>query len=178
MLGDMTRSTTTQTPRQHVTSEQRNRAEKWLQEAYADGRIGEDEFDRRIDQVISAATRRDLDEAFVGLGQATVPPIAFGADGADGSDEGPTRTKVRADTGRRVAALAHLSPLFSWLLGPLLVFALTEPGSYPRREAAKAFNFQLTSTVAGLGATVLAAFSRIWTRERLRLDRRNVWRRP
>ena len=58
-----------------------------------------------------------------------------------------------------MAALAHLSPLFSWLLGPLLVFALTEPGSYPRREAAKAFNFQLTSTIAGLGATVLAAFS-------------------
>ena len=37
-----------------VTPEQRDRAETWLQEAYADGRISESEFDRRIGQVISA----------------------------------------------------------------------------------------------------------------------------
>ena len=29
--------------------------------------------------------------------------------------------------------VAHFSPFVFWLLGPLLVFALTPPGSYPRR---------------------------------------------
>ncbi len=30
-----------------VTEEQRDRAEHWLQEAYADGRVTSEEFDRR-----------------------------------------------------------------------------------------------------------------------------------
>ena len=35
-----------------------------------------------------------------------------------------------------------------WLFGPGLVYALSSPGTYARREAAKAFNFQLISTIA------------------------------
>ena len=66
------------------------------------------------------------------------------------------RPETRIQAGRGVAAVAHFSPFVLWLLGPLLVFALTSPGSYPRREAAKAFNFQLISTVAGIG-TIIAA---------------------
>ena len=61
-----------------VTPEQRDRAENWLQEAYADGRISEYEFDRRIGQVISAGTRRELNEAFFGLVQVTAPSQALG----------------------------------------------------------------------------------------------------
>ena len=35
----------------YVTPDQRDRAESWLKEAYADGRITELEFDTRIGQV-------------------------------------------------------------------------------------------------------------------------------
>ncbi len=48
-----------------------------------------------------------------------------------------------------------------WLLGPVLVFALTQPGSYPRREAAKAFNFQLISAVAFIGTIIVAAITEL-----------------
>ena len=53
----------------HVTPEQRDRAESWLKDAYADGRISEPEFDRRIGQILTAVTRKELNEAFYGLVQ-------------------------------------------------------------------------------------------------------------
>lgn len=136
-----------------VTPEQRERAENWLQEAYADGRISESEFDARIGQVISASTRKELNEAFFGLVQVAAPSQALGVHPAY---QPLLRPETRIQAGRGVAAVAHFSPFVLWLLGPLLVFALTSPGSYPRREAAKAFNFQLISTVAGIG-TIIAA---------------------
>jgi hypothetical protein len=140
--------------RQPVTEEQRTRAENWLQEAYADGRISESEFDRRIGQVITADNRRDLNEAFFGLVQ--VPPSSQ-ALGVHPAYRPLIRPETRTQAGRGAAAIAHFSAFFFWVLGPLLVFALSTPGSYPRREAAKAFNFQLVSGVAGLGTTVLFA---------------------
>ena len=62
----------------HVTPEQRDRAESWLKEAYADGRISELEFDQRIGQVLSAVSRKDLNEAFYGLVQVPTPSRALG----------------------------------------------------------------------------------------------------
>ena len=61
----------------YVTPEQRDRAESWLKEAYADGRITELEFDTRIGQVITAETRKDLNEAFYGLVQVPTPSRAL-----------------------------------------------------------------------------------------------------
>ena len=62
-----------------VTPEQRDRAESWLKDAYADGRISESEFDRRIGQVLTADTRKELNEAFYGLVQIPTPSRALGA---------------------------------------------------------------------------------------------------
>ena len=47
-----------------------------------------------------------------------------------------------------MAAFAHFSAFLLWLFGPALVYALSTPGTYARREAAKAFNFQLIALVA------------------------------
>ena len=62
----------------HVTPEQRDRAESWLKDAYADGRISESEFDRRIGQVLTAVTRKELNEAFYGLVQVPTSSRALG----------------------------------------------------------------------------------------------------
>jgi uncharacterized Tic20 family protein len=129
----------------HVTPEQRDRAEAWLKEAYADGRVSEEDFDRRIGQVISAVTRKDLNQAFYGLVQVPVPSQALGVHPAY---QPMIRPETRQQAGRGAAALAHWSVFFFWILGPAVVFALSRPGSYPRREAAKAFNFQLISAIA------------------------------
>jgi uncharacterized membrane protein len=128
----------------YVTPEQRDRAESWLKEAYADGRISEAEFDSRIGQVISAETRKDLNEAFYGLVQI---PTSSRALGVHPAYQPLVHPQTREQAGRGVAGFAHFSVFFLWLLGPGLVFALSSPGTYARREAAKAFNFQLISFI-------------------------------
>ncbi len=129
----------------HVTPEQRDRAESWLKEAYADGRISELEFDQRIGQVLSAVSRKDLNEAFYGLVQVPTPSRALGVHPAY---QPLVRPETRQQAGRGVAGFAHFSFFLMWLFGPGLVYALSSPGTYARREAAKAFNFQLISTIA------------------------------
>jgi len=136
----------------HVTPEQRDRAEQWLQEAYADGRISEDEFDRRIGQVISATTRKDLNVAFYGLVHVPKPSTAMGLHPAY---QPMMRPETKQQTGRGAAALAHFSVFFLWIFGPGLVYALSPSGSYARREAAKAFNFQVVSAISLVTVAIL-----------------------
>lgn len=138
----------------HVTEQQRDRAEQWLQEAYADGRVSESEFDARIGQVISAVTRRDLNSAFYGLVQV---PMHSQALGKHPVYHPAIRPETRQQAGRGVAGFAHFSGFFFWLFGPGLVFVSSSPGSYSRREAAKAFNFQLVSTIAVVLMIILGA---------------------
>jgi uncharacterized Tic20 family protein len=128
----------------YVTAEQRDRAESWLKEAYADGRISEVEFDSRIGRVLSAETRRELNDAFYGLVQI---PSSSHALGLHPAYQPLVRPETIQQAGRGVAGLAHFSVFFLWLLGPGLIFSLSTPGSYVRREAAKAFNFQLISFI-------------------------------
>ena len=128
-----------------VTDEQRDRAEHWLQEAYADGRITSEEFDHRIGQVLSAATRKELNEAFYGLVQV---PSTSRAMGVHPAYQPLVGQQTRQQAGRGVAGVAHFSALLTSIFGPLLIFALSPQGSYPRKEAAKAFNFQLIAMIA------------------------------
>ena len=140
----------------YVTPEQRDRAESWLKEAYAEGRISEDEFDSRIGRVLSAETRKELNDAFYGLVQVPTPSRALGVHPAY---QPLVRPETREQAGRGVAGFAHFSVFFLWLLGPGLVFALSSPGTYSRREAAKAFNFQLISFIVLIVTGILAGIT-------------------
>ncbi|MFP5416203.1 MAG: DUF1707 and DUF4870 domain-containing protein, partial [Actinomycetes bacterium] len=123
-----------------VTEADRDRAEEALKDAYCTGRLDEVEFDRRLDLVLRARTRRDLNATFDGL-----PPA-------------PRRPSGTAQTaGSGIGAVAHLSALFTWILGPLLVYGASAPGSPGRREAAKAFNFQLIMAIVLVLTVLLGA---------------------
>lgn len=135
-----------------VTDEQRDRAEHWLQEAYADGRITAEEFDHRIGQVLAAGTRKDLNEAFFGLVQVPSTSRALGVHPAYQPVVGQ---QTRQQAGRGVAGIAHFSALLTSIFGPLFIFALSPQASYSRKEAAKAFNFQLVALVGWIGLLVL-----------------------
>lgn len=129
-----------------VTTEQRERAEQHLQQAYAEGRITEEEFDRRIGQVLGATTRKDLNEAFYGLVEvptAPRPSAPLQSYGYTGSSQYPVRQQ-----GTTGGALAHFSGLFLMPLGPGVAYAVSPAGSPARKESAKAFNFQLLSLIA------------------------------
>ena len=141
-----------------VTPEQRERAVSWLQQAYAEDRLGESELDRRLGQVLEATNRRELNQAFYGV---VAVPLAHQAVGLHPAYQPLVRPEVRQQAGRGAAGFAHLSVFLLWLLGPLLVFGLSAPGTYARREAAKAFNFQLLSFLLLIvGVIVQAVLSR------------------
>jgi uncharacterized Tic20 family protein len=60
-----------------------------------------------------------------------------------------------------VAAVAHFSVFFFWLFGPGLVYALSTPGTYARKEAAKSFNFQLISSIAFVLVAILGGVTNL-----------------
>lgn len=137
-----------------VTEPQRERSLDYLHQAYAESRITREDHERRVGIVLQARTRREMNRAFDGL--ARIPlvstPTPFPVSG------GPTAP------GRALAAVTHFSGLGTFVFGPVLAYAVAPRGSYLRREAAKAFNFQLLSLVAfmalsmtGVGHGVLAA---------------------
>lgn len=142
----------------NVTAEQRERAADYLQQAYAEDQIGEAEFDYRIGRALSATTRRELNDAFYGLVQV---PLTSQALGVHPGYQPLVAPQVRQQAGRGVAAFAHFSVFLFWILGPVLVFALSRPGSYARREAAKAFNFQLGSAIAFAAVGITGAITNL-----------------
>ena len=137
-----------------VTPEQRDRAVTWLQQAYAEDRIGESELDWRLGRVLEAANRRELNEAFYGIVSV---PFASQAVGLHPAYQPLVRPEVRQQAGRGAAGFAHFSVFLLWVVGPLLVFGLSQPGTYARREAAKAFNFQLLSFFLFIAGGITAA---------------------
>ena len=124
-----------------VTEQQRERAEDYIKAAYANGRLTAEEFDERIGMVISAHTRRDLNQAFAGLASipvrypTPVPLVALQNRPADASFLG---------------ALTHWSGLFTSFVGPLVVAMSSRPGSPLQRQAARAFNYQAVSVALGI----------------------------
>lgn len=140
-----------------VTEAQRDRAEQWLQQAYADGRISADEFDRRIGQVISSVSRRDLNLAFYGLVKVAPTSQALGVHPIYQPTH-PTVDRAGVGVSRGMAALAHFSALGSSFFGPLLFFLLSPEGGPTRREAAKAFNFQVLALLSLVATFVVGQF--------------------
>lgn len=121
-----------------VGDSERARAQAILQDAYAAGRLDHSEFDQRLGLVLTAQTRRDLNRSVSGLPAPLMTP----------SMVAPRHPQATA-----MGALAHFSGLLTWIFGPLFLYAAATPGTPARREAAKAFNFQL---VAGIACLVTA----------------------
>ncbi|SDT30090.1 DUF1707 and DUF4870 domain-containing protein [Microlunatus soli] len=142
-----------------VTTEQRDRAAEHLQTAYAEGRITEDEFERRIGQVLGAQNRKELNDAFYGLVEVppattSYSPATYGTAPYGGQSNYPARRQEGSTGG----ALAHFSGLFTgMIIGPGIGYAISKPGSQTRKEAAKAFNFQLISLIGLIVGGTLAA---------------------
>lgn len=140
-----------------VTSAERERAQGFLADAYADGRLTESEFDHRVEQVLTANTRRDLNAAFYGLVQVPSASSALGLHPA----YRPNLVNQGADgrTGRTAAAIAHFSVFFTWIFGPLFMYAISSKGSYARQQAAKAFNYQTIASIGFVGAGMLTGLT-------------------
>lgn len=119
-----------------VSDLERSRAEDLLKDAYCAGRLNEYELDERLGRALTARTRAELNVSVAGL-----PPRAVMRPVMAATPQSPHATVA--------GGVAHLSGLVTWVFGPLVVYALSTPGTPARREAAQAFNFQaLTAAVA------------------------------
>lgn len=127
-----------------VGDAEREQAASVVQEAYCDGRLDEMELDQRLGMVMIAQTRQDLSAALVGIPR-TAPTAS----------ERPVPALSRPGT-NALAGIAHLSGLFTWVMGPLLCYAVATPGTVGRKEAAKAFNYQAIAGILTAVAFVLA----------------------
>ncbi len=162
-------------PVDSVSKQDRDGAEQRLREAYRLGRMDAAEFEARMSRVITADR---LDE----LAAAVDGPLPSGSSGSasgygyrgyepSGAISGEVLPAGRGvDRSNVTAAVAHLSAFLFWLFGPLVVWAISPVGSYAKREAAKAFNWQLVASVVGLAASVVGSIlpgdgnpvARIW----------------
>lgn len=136
-----------------VTKSDRDAAEQRLREAHALGRIDADEFEARMARVITAERLDDLATATDGpLPAAAAQQYRSYREPEAATYAGTVMTAPRtsADQGTTMAVIAHLSPFLTWLIGPAVIWAISAKDSYAKREAAKAFNWQLIAFVVGL----------------------------
>ncbi len=117
-----------------VTQQEREAAIARLRTAYEEGSITASDLDLRAGMAAMARSRRDLNTAFLGLMDVSI---------AD------ARRHSAVAAGRGLAVAAHLSGWLFFLVGPLVCYALAQPGSYARREAAKAVNLSVI-TLCGM----------------------------
>ncbi|GAA1832080.1 DUF1707 and DUF4870 domain-containing protein [Actinomadura chokoriensis] len=120
-----------------------------LQDAYAEGRLDEDEFDMRVQLAITAKTRNDLAAVTRDLEPVRKAHVAQVAQRETGED-------------RMLAAAAHAVAVPTLFVGPLVLMLVSGKRSeYVRRQAAEAVNFQLTLLLLtivtfGVGGVVYA----------------------
>lgn len=139
-----------------VSDVERERVAQFLQEAYADGRLDALEFDRRIDQALTASTRGELNASFQGLARVPLSSMAVATS--------PAVRRRSEEAPGPVSGLIHLSGLPTMFVGPLIGWAVTPKGTTVHREAAKALNFQLLSLVVFivLGILDIELFAALW----------------
>ncbi|WP_433473444.1 DUF1707 and DUF4870 domain-containing protein [Spirillospora sp. CA-142024] len=120
-----------------------------LQDAYAEGRLDEDEFDMRVQLAMTARTRNDLGAVTRDLVPVPRQPAALEGEAPTGED-------------RMLAAAAHAVAVPTLFVGPLVLMLVSGKRSqYVRRQAAEAVNFQvtlllLTIVTFGVGGVVYA----------------------
>ncbi len=124
-----------------VTDADSQAAVERLRAAYDEGAITASDYDRRAGMAAMAQSRRDLNTAFLGLVEVSADEV---------------RRSVAPESGRGLAVAAHVSGWFLFLVGPLVFYVLAPPGSYARREAAKAVNLSALAFFGLVFAAVLA----------------------
>lgn len=134
-----------------LSDAEREPALESLKDAFAEGRLDQDEFEMRMHLAMTARTRADLAAVVADLGRPLPAAVPGPPSGAEPTGED-----------RMLAALAHGSGMIPLIIPPLVIMLLSGKRSeYVRRQAAEAVNFQLTLLLVtivtfGLGAILYA----------------------
>lgn len=113
--------------------------------AYADGRLGDADFQHRLDRALQAPTRGDLAATLAGLHRPAHPRPS----------DRPTSWSERG-----WAFTAHLAGLFTSFIGPLLILlGVGKTSAYVRAQAAEALNWQISFILLNLLIATLTVFT-------------------
>ncbi|WP_460862854.1 DUF4870 domain-containing protein [Nocardiopsis coralliicola] len=136
-----------QVPQVRLTHADRDAAAERLQQAFADGRLDEDEFDERLSTAMSAKFPAELEPLLTDITPAAQQPGPFGSP----FTAAPSAEKPPDGSERLWSAAAHASGYFLLPVGPLLVLLLQGNASpFVRRHAMEALNYQLTVVIGSI----------------------------
>jgi hypothetical protein len=110
----------------------RDRAVSFLSTAYTEGRLGQDEYDSRLESALSARTYADLDQVVTDLPGARVPPVR----------------QVTTTNGLAVASLA--CGLAQFVFGPLPTIPAIVLGHVARHQIKRTGEHGAGMALAGL----------------------------
>ncbi|GAA2051990.1 DUF1707 and DUF4870 domain-containing protein [Nocardiopsis rhodophaea] len=137
-------------PAIRLTHADRDAAAETLKEAYADGRLDDDEFEERLGLAMQAKFPADLEPLF-----SDIVPRNAGMPTSSPKAHMPETPPTGSE--RLWAAGGHVSGYFLFPLGPLLVLlANGNTSPFVRRHAVEALNYQLTFLI---GSIVLLGLS-------------------
>lgn len=146
-----------------INEMQRGDAERQLHQAFRDGRITTTDFEERFTKAMNATQLGQLRAALENI-PAPVQQAMVSVHQQYRSHTGQQRPgqwtpAIPQQNESGAAMLTHLSGLISWIIGPAIIYGSSRPGSVVRREAAKAFNFQLLSSILFIvGAVIFGTF--------------------
>jgi uncharacterized Tic20 family protein len=132
-------------PDRLVSDGEREPVVESLRQAFADGRLTQDEFGQRISVALTARTHAQLAPVMAGLPGLPGPaPVMAGLPGLPGPAPGPGAGEWPAD--RSAAVIAHLLGIVTSFVGPLVMVLVTrgDRTSFARSQAVEALNFQLS----------------------------------
>lgn len=146
-LKSITEPTPQDSPRsedeQPITEQQRDRVLAYLQTALAQGRLRQADYETRVSQALIARTRTELNRSLTSLTQVPLHTQAVARSPL--YDTLIARPEGFAPLGGRIV---HWLGIPTSFVGPAIVYGMSQRGSATSREAARAFNFQL-SMIAG-----------------------------
>lgn len=155
-------SATRPAPDGPINEMQRGDAERQLHQAFRDGRITTTDFEERFTKAMNATQlgqlRAALENIPAPVQQAMVSVHQQYRNYAGQQRGGQWVPAMPQANDSGAAMMTHFSGLISWIIGPAIIYGFSRPGSLVRREAAKAFNFQLASSVFFIMGAVLAGF--------------------
>lgn len=157
LLNQATQTQTRTRTTERINEAERDGAERFLHQALRDGRLSIGDFEARFTAVMNASRTGQLHSAMAGIapvGQA----LARVQDRFGLGTQRPMAARMPTppqSLNSGAAALAHFSGLFSWVIGPAVIYAASPQGSFARREAAKAFNYQLVAGFSFLAVAIV-----------------------
>ncbi len=142
-------------PDSPITEMQRDHAERLLHQAHRNGQITTPDFERRFTQAMNASRSGQLAGAIANIPAPVTQALVQVHNQYRGYQRQQASAMALPEQANQTAMWAHLSGLISGPVGPGLFYLTARQGSVVRKQAAKAFNFQVAALIVLIVAGIV-----------------------